>query len=143
MSTRSPCFHIHVIGGLLFIISLLADLSHGDIGTASSYSPPYVPTECYGYDTSQFPKDKLFAAAGEEIWDGGAACGRLYLVRCIGAQLAGGCIEGAAIEIMIVNYAGATSAATMRLSETAYGRIASNGRMGGGTIIIEFQQYVS
>ncbi|GAB2232516.1 hypothetical protein Droror1_Dr00011553 [Drosera rotundifolia] len=140
MSTRSPCFHIHVIGGLLFIISLLADLSHGDIGTASCYSPPYVPTLCYGFDTSQFPTDRLFAEAGEEIWDNGAACGRLYLVRCIGARLAGGCIEGAAIEVMIVDYAGARSNETMRLSETAYKMIASTGTLGGGIIIIELEQ---
>ncbi|KAL9257184.1 EG45-like domain containing protein-like protein [Drosera capensis] len=139
MSTKSPCFHIQVIGGLLFIISMLADLSHGDIGTASSYSPPYVPTACYGYDTSQFPTDNLFAAAGEEIWNNGAACGTLYLVRCISAEIAGGCIKGAAIEIMIVDNAVATKSVTMKLSETAYGMIASDG-LGGGIINIEFEQ---
>nr|GEY93211.1 RNA-directed DNA polymerase, eukaryota, reverse transcriptase zinc-binding domain protein [Tanacetum cinerariifolium] len=30
---------------------------------------------CYGYDSSQFPSKNLFAAAGDRIWDNGAACG--------------------------------------------------------------------
>ncbi|KAF3966449.1 hypothetical protein CMV_009449 [Castanea mollissima] len=53
---------------------------HGDVGTAAHYSPPYLPTTCYGSDTSEFPSSNLFAVAGDGIWDNGAACGRQYLL---------------------------------------------------------------
>ncbi|KAJ4950680.1 hypothetical protein NE237_027512 [Protea cynaroides] len=55
----------------------------GDIGTATSYDPPYIPTKCKGYDQGQFPEDGLFAAASNGIWDNGAACNRRYQLRCI------------------------------------------------------------
>ncbi|KAA8525366.1 hypothetical protein F0562_007216 [Nyssa sinensis] len=69
----------------LCIFALLFHASHGDVGTASHYSPPYLPTACFGNDPSQFPSSNLFATASEGIWDNGAACGRQYLVRCISA----------------------------------------------------------
>uniref|UniRef100_A0A7N2L7J4 Expansin-like EG45 domain-containing protein n=1 Tax=Quercus lobata TaxID=97700 RepID=A0A7N2L7J4_QUELO len=58
-----------------------------DVGTAALYSPPYSPTACYGSDASQFPSSNLFAAAGDGIWNNGAACGRLYLVRVHGEDV--------------------------------------------------------
>ncbi|XWS26233.1 hypothetical protein CRYUN_Cryun26dG0013900 [Craigia yunnanensis] len=57
----------------------------GDVGTASSYDPPYLPTKCGGYNEDQFPPDALFAAVGDGLWDNGASCGRKYRIRCISA----------------------------------------------------------
>eukprot|EP01018_Ginkgo_biloba_P035625 Gb_34549 [translate_table: standard] len=62
---------------------LLFDLSVGDVGTARSYSPPYVPSYCYGYNEDQFPAGNLFAAVSDAIWDNKAACGRQYRIRCL------------------------------------------------------------
>ncbi|KAL5559327.1 hypothetical protein UlMin_035538 [Ulmus minor] len=55
----------------------------GDVGTASSYDPPYLPTKCKGYDPEQFPEDGYFVAVSDGLWDNGAACGRRYQMRCI------------------------------------------------------------
>ncbi|KAL5698046.1 hypothetical protein ACHQM5_029133 [Ranunculus cassubicifolius] len=55
----------------------------GDIGTATSYDPPYIPTRCRGNNPDQFPEGGLFVAASNGIWDNGAACGRRYRMRCI------------------------------------------------------------
>ncbi|KAJ9163151.1 hypothetical protein P3X46_022850 [Hevea brasiliensis] len=127
----------------LLIISLLLSSSHGDVGTAAQYSPPYLPTTCFGNDASQFPSNNLFAAAGNGIWDNGASCGREYLVRCISATVAGSCQPGQTIQIKIVDYALSTttppsaSGTTIVLSETAFGNIANSSAT---SINIEFQQ---
>ncbi|XP_024968505.1 EG45-like domain containing protein [Cynara cardunculus var. scolymus] len=113
-----------------------------EVGTASMYNPPYTPSACYGNDASQFPSSNLFAAAGEGIWDNGAACGRQYLVRCISAVIPRTCIPGQTIQVKIIDRA-KTSASrptsmgtTMVLSDTAFGTIANQ----ISSINIEFQQ---
>ncbi|KAK9947628.1 hypothetical protein M0R45_003243 [Rubus argutus] len=130
----------------LFVVLLFPQLFHtsnGDVGTAAQYSPPYLPTECYGSDSSQFPSSNLFAAAGDGIWDNGASCGRQYLVRCISAAITGTCIPDTTIQIRIVNYAASVASqpsaggTTMVLSQTAFAAIANST---ASSINIEFQQ---
>ncbi|KAK3025737.1 hypothetical protein RJ639_042506 [Escallonia herrerae] len=112
----------------LFVFVELFHLTRADVGTAAQYSPPYLPTACYGNDQSQFPASNLFAAAGEGIWDNGASCGRQYLVRCISATTPNTCIQGQTIQIRIVDHVTKPASAdgtTMVLSETAFGTIAN------------------
>ncbi|GMY29327.1 EG45-like domain containing protein isoform X1 [Fagus crenata] len=72
----------------LFLLCLCFDIlgALGDVGTARFYSPPYLPTKCYGDDPDQFPSDGYFAAVSDGIWDNGAACGRRYRMRCISGR---------------------------------------------------------
>ncbi|KAL3745069.1 hypothetical protein ACJRO7_014217 [Eucalyptus globulus] len=139
-----PCFLLV----LASTISEIAFMARGDVGTASHYTPPYQPTECYGGDPSQFPSSNLFAAAGDGVWDNGAACGRQYLVRCISASKSGTCIPERTIQIKIVDYALSSSSAavaskqsvtgaTLVLSQTAFGAIANSSV---DSINVEFQQ---
>ncbi|GAB4836894.1 hypothetical protein Ancab_001805 [Ancistrocladus abbreviatus] len=127
---------------LLSLFFVLFAVSHADIGTAAHYSPPYLPTACYGSDPSQFPSNNLFAAAGDGIWDNGAACGRQYLVRCISAAEPKACFFGD-IRVKIVDQVASavsppsTGGATMVLSTTAYGAIA---RLSVTSIDIEFTE---
>ncbi|XP_059638048.1 EG45-like domain containing protein [Cornus florida] len=126
----------------IFIVTVLFNSScHGDVGTTAQYSPPYLPTACYGNDPSQFPSSNLFGAAGEGIWDNGASCGRQYLVRCISATQPRTCFADQTIQIKIVDYAptqpSSTSTTTMVLSQTAFGTIANSS---AHFINIEFQQ---
>ncbi|KAK4770023.1 hypothetical protein SAY87_030555 [Trapa incisa] len=115
---------------LLLILYLSATLARGDVGRAAYYSPPYIPTACNGIDPSQFPSNNLFAAAGEGIWDNGAACGRRYLVRCISATVFGTCKLGQTIQVTIVDRAyravsrPSSNDATIVLSTTAFENIA-------------------
>ncbi|KAL5572750.1 hypothetical protein UlMin_022347 [Ulmus minor] len=127
----------------ILIISKLLHSSNGDVGTGAQYSPPYLPTACYGRDSSQFPSSNLFAAAGDGIWDNGASCGRQYQVRCISAAQPGTCVPDTTILIKIVDYAAtavslpSAPGTTMVLSQTAFAAIANSTAT---SINIEFQQ---
>ncbi|GJT26950.1 EG45-like domain containing protein, partial [Tanacetum coccineum] len=102
-------------------------------------------TVCYGNDTSKFPSDSLFAAAGDGIWDNGAACGRKYLVKCISGTEPGACVSDEVIQVTIVDYANTSGpsnyhgSSTMVLSATAFGLIANST---ADTISIEFKQKI-
>ncbi|KAL3745065.1 hypothetical protein ACJRO7_014213 [Eucalyptus globulus] len=145
---RSLPAHLHPCLLLVLTSAFFAFMARGDVGTASYYSPPYQPTECYGGEPSQFPSSDLFAAAGDGVWDNGAACGRQYLVRCISASKSGTCIPERTIQIKIVDYAlSSTSAAaafkqsvtgaTLVLSQTAFRTIANPCV---ASVNVEFQQ---
>ncbi|KAF9662164.1 hypothetical protein SADUNF_Sadunf18G0024800 [Salix dunnii] len=128
---------------LSLLLATLFHLSHGDVGTSAHYRPPYLPTACYGNSLSQFPSSNMFAAAGEGIWDNGAACGRQYLVRCISAAVPRACRPDQIIQVRIVDRAQtsrsrpSSNGATVVLSSTAFGTIADpSARL----INVEFQQ---
>ncbi|XP_059658088.1 EG45-like domain containing protein [Cornus florida] len=127
----------------LFLFAQFFHASLCDIGTTSHYNPPYIPTACNGNDPSQFPTTNLFAAAGEGIWDNGAACGRQYLVRCISAANPRSCKPNQTIQVKIVDRAQTSvsrpfrAATTMVLSSTAYAAISDGS---SPSVNIEFQQ---
>ncbi|XP_078428867.1 EG45-like domain containing protein [Wolffia australiana] len=117
------------IKAFALLVSLLLCLhrSAADVGTASSYRPPYLPTACYGGDSSQFPADNLFAAAGDGIWDNGAACGRWYRIRCLSSAVARACAAGQpAVLVKIVDRAVNLGGVTMVLSLAAFGAITNS-----------------
>ncbi|KAF8370229.1 hypothetical protein HHK36_031734 [Tetracentron sinense] len=72
-----------VIAVVLGLLCNCVALVLGDVGTATSYAPPYTPTKCSGNRQDQFPPGNLFVALSEGLWDNGAACGRRYRLRCI------------------------------------------------------------
>ncbi|KAI9084087.1 hypothetical protein K1719_033943 [Acacia pycnantha] len=41
----------------------------GDVGSANSYEPPYIPTACDGSNRGQFPPGNLFAVVSEGLVD--------------------------------------------------------------------------
>lgn len=131
--------HIELSGRCIGSQELRADVSR------FSMCPWCTATACHGSDPSQFPSSNLFGAAGDGIWDNGAACGRQYLVRCISASVAGTCIPSQTIQVRILDRA-ATSVsrpsrqgATIVLSTTAFGSIANPSAT---SINVEFQQWV-
>ncbi|CAA3002864.1 Hypothetical predicted protein [Olea europaea subsp. europaea] len=93
--------------------------------------------------SAAFPSSNLFAAAGEGIWDNGAACGRQYLVRCISAAVPNTCIPGQTIQVKIVDRAQTSvsrptrEGVTIVLSNTAFGTI---GNPPATSMNIEIQQ---
>ncbi|KAF9617456.1 hypothetical protein IFM89_036417 [Coptis chinensis] len=136
--------HLLLLQWLLFLsFAELFHVSHGDVGTAAKYSPPYLPTACYGSDASLVPSNAMFASASEGIWNNGAACGRQYLVRCLSAAEPRTCVEGQTIQIRIVDRASTSlsrpsnAGATMVLTDTAFAMIAA---ASASVINIEFSQ---
>lgn len=100
-------------------------------------------TACYGNSSSQFPSSNLFAAAGEGIWDNGAACGRQYLVRCISAAVPRTCLPDQMVQVRIVDRAQtsrsgpSSDGVTIVLATPAFGTIADPS---APSINVEFQQ---
>ncbi|XP_058785796.1 EG45-like domain containing protein 2 [Vicia villosa] len=134
-------FFQHLI--IILFSSLFTHFSQADVGTASHYGPPFLPTECFGGGASQFPPTNMFGSAGEGIWDNGAACGRRYEVRCISAAVPRTCIPGQTVQIKIVDRAQSsvsrpsTDHTSMVLSTAAFQVIAN---VSSSLINIEFQQ---
>ncbi|XP_050268539.1 EG45-like domain containing protein [Quercus robur] len=128
---------------LFVILAAFFCLSHADVGTAAQYKAPYLPTACYGNDSSQLPSSNLFASVNEDIWYFGAACARQYLVRCISAAQPGTCKPGQTVQVKIVDRALSSVSrpsqndATLVLSTTAFEMIANPS---ASFINIEFQQ---
>ncbi|KAK1709181.1 uncharacterized protein CLUP02_04202 [Colletotrichum lupini] len=124
------------------LLSILAPLASADVGTAGSWSVPYLPTRCNGNSRDQFPPKDLFVSVGDGLWDNGAACGRQYLVRCI-SSLPRACKSGT-IQVKVVDFSnnpvGKKSAdATMHLSTKAWAEIVDTSK-GANKVNIEFQQ---
>ncbi|CAN6162949.1 unnamed protein product [Urochloa humidicola] len=57
----------------------LVSASLADQGTATYYTV-YTPSACYGFQD----EGTMIAAASDSLWNGGAACGRMYTVSCAG-----------------------------------------------------------
>ncbi|PKA53770.1 EG45-like domain containing protein [Apostasia shenzhenica] len=129
-SRRHRCWRDRRLLSFFFLL-LAFRRSAGEVGTAASYRPPYLPTECYGDDPSQIPDNSAFAAAGPGIWDNGAACGRRYLVLCISSATPGACIDGATVEVVVLDRAAGVRSlptrvgTTLALSQAAFQAIAN------------------
>lgn len=113
---------------LLFLSFLqLVDLVMADIGTASSYSPPYTPTRCGGNRRDQFPEGNLFVAVSEGLWDNGAACGRRYRLRCISGS--NNPCRGGTVDVRVVDFCRRSPCpATILMSNDAFATISSSPR---------------
>lgn len=108
-----------------------------------------VATECYRDDPSQLPPGNLFAAAGGDLWNNGAACGRVYAVRCVAASpsVPSSCGSDGLIQVKIIDNAlsanssaaahkQSVTGATLVLSEEAFVLIA---KPFADSVAIEFQ----
>ncbi|XP_078177192.1 EG45-like domain containing protein [Carex rostrata] len=110
---------------LLAIISLLVlskeiILVRGDLATAASYGPPYIPTQCNGNSQDQFPPNNMFAAVSTALWDDGAACGRNYIVRCLSGTGNRPCKQGNIVVQVVDKCPQDPCRATLLLSKDAF-----------------------
>ncbi|XP_076919369.1 EG45-like domain containing protein 2 [Bidens hawaiensis] len=130
---------------IFFLLLTFPQPIYGKIGTSVQYGPPFAPTACYGNDLSQFSSGTLFAAAGDEIWDNGAACGRRYMLECISAPLPGTWIvPGRVIQVKIIDRARMTVSpaskdrTTIVLSDFVFALIANTTAT---DIFIDYKEY--
>ncbi|PWA77040.1 rlpA-like double-psi beta-barrel domain-containing protein [Artemisia annua] len=108
----------------------------GDIGTATSYNPPYTPTKCNGNQPDQFPSGNLFVSVSEGLWDNGAACGRRYRLKCLSGHNKP-CKDGT-IDVKVVDFCSRRPCpSTIVLSNDAFSAISKSQ---GGKINIEYVQ---
>ncbi|OWM77275.1 hypothetical protein CDL15_Pgr028912 [Punica granatum] len=118
-----------------FIISASADSN----GIATYYTPPYVPSACYGFDV----QGTMIAAASEALWKNGAACGKKFQVTCLSGTNQGvpmPCRGSGTVTVTIVDRCPAPGCrGTIDLSQEAFASIADPA---AGGIHISYQQYV-
>ncbi|OAY31864.1 EG45-like domain containing protein [Manihot esculenta] len=116
------------------MLGWLASIAYAAEGTATFYTPPYVPSSCYGFED----KGVMIAAASDAIWDNRAACGRRYSVRCTGAtnQVPQPC-RGGSVIVTVVDYCPPGCRGTIDLSQEAFSQIADPN---AGNIKIEYTQ---
>ncbi|KAK1425960.1 hypothetical protein QVD17_14627 [Tagetes erecta] len=104
-------FHVFVTAGV-----------KADVGTATSYDPPYTPTKCNGNEAGQFPSGNLFISVSEGLWDNGAACGRRYRLKCLSGNRKP-CKDGT-IDVRVVDRCSKTPCpSTILLSNDAFSAI--------------------
>ncbi|XP_062165147.1 EG45-like domain containing protein [Alnus glutinosa] len=126
------------VRGLMMVVSMvicLTSVAYAAEGTATFYTPPYVPSSCYGYQNDGV----MIAAASDVIWGNRAACGRSYRVKCTGATNLGvpqPC-KGTSVVVKIVDYCPPGCQGTIDLSQEAFSMIVNPD---AGKIKIEYNQ---
>ncbi|CAL4966748.1 unnamed protein product [Urochloa decumbens] len=119
---------------LLAALFGLVSASLADQGTATYYTV-YTPSACYGFQD----EGTMIAAASDGLWDGGAACGRMYTVSCAGGTNAtpNPC-KGGSVTVKIVDRCPSPGCqATLDLSQEAFNAI---GNLDAGKILINYNQ---
>ncbi|CAN6193327.1 unnamed protein product [Urochloa humidicola] len=112
----------------------LVSASLADQGTATYYTV-YTPSACYGFQD----EGTMIAAASDSLWNGGAACGRMYTVSCAGGTNAtpNPC-KGGSVTVKIVDRCPSPGCqATLDLSQEAFNAI---GNLDAGKILINYNQ---
>ncbi|KAK1551330.1 hypothetical protein Q3G72_034014 [Acer saccharum] len=129
---------IHQRGALLvmgFAITCFVSVALAIPGTATYYTT-YVPSACYGFEDHGV----MIAAAGDALWQNGAACGRMYSVTCTGPTNQGvpqPC-RGGSVTVKIVDRCPSPGCqANIDLSEQAFSQIADTA---AGKINIDYTQ---
>ncbi|URE42096.1 EG45-like domain containing protein [Musa troglodytarum] len=148
------------------LVGLICDVClltvSADVGTATSYDPPYLrktffffffffffflhglvytraATKCPGYTEDQLPENGLFVAAGNGVWDNGAACGRKYQLRCL-SGLRRPCKDGS-IVVEVVDFCRLSPCpSTFVLSNRAFDAVS---KIPNTKINVEYAQYES
>ncbi|CAA7407588.1 unnamed protein product [Spirodela intermedia] len=116
-----------------FLLAGLLPVALAASGTATFYTPPYVPSACYGFQN----RGVMIAAASDAIWDNRAACGRRYRVTCRGPTNQGVLqpCTGRSVDVTIVDYCPAGCQGTIDLSQEAFAAIANPD---AGKILIDY-----
>ncbi|XP_015387189.2 EG45-like domain containing protein [Citrus sinensis] len=119
------------------VMSFHSSASAQNYGTATYYTPPYMPSACYGFAD----QGVMIAAASEAIWNGGGACGQYYQVTCVSGTNAGTpypCQGSSSVVVKIVDLCPAGSCrGTIDLSQEAFASVADTA---SGVINISYQQ---
>ncbi|KAJ4839602.1 hypothetical protein Tsubulata_040521 [Turnera subulata] len=92
--------------------------------TATYYTPPYVPSACYGYED----QGVMIAAASDAFYKNGEACGKYYQVTCVSGTNKGTpnpCLGSGTAVVKIVDHCPPNSCrGTIDLSQEAFASIA-------------------
>ncbi|XP_035843833.1 EG45-like domain containing protein [Helianthus annuus] len=127
---------IRIYASILVVMSLLS-LGSSETGIGTINNPPYLPSACYGFQD----QGVMIAAVNQDLWQGGAACGKNFQVTCTGATNQGvphPCTDTPTVTVMITDFCPPPGCkGDLDLSHEAFSTIADP-RAGG--IKISYQQ---
>ncbi len=117
------------------LVACLTSVAHAIAGQATFYTPPYVPSSCYGFQD----RGVMIAAANNGLFGNGAACGRRYRVTCISGTNQGvprPC-RGNSVVVTVVDRCPGCNSDQIDLSQEAFAIIADPN---AGRINIDYTQ---
>ncbi|XP_071729981.1 EG45-like domain containing protein [Rutidosis leptorrhynchoides] len=127
---------LRIYSGILVIMSLLS-IGSSDNGIGTINDPPYLPSACFGYQDMGV----MIAAANEDLYQGGAVCGKYFQVTCTGGTNLGTphpCTSTPTITVMITDLCPPPGCqGNLDLSEESFSMIADPN---AGGIQISYQQ---
>ncbi|CAL1358559.1 unnamed protein product [Linum trigynum] len=114
---------------VLLVVAFVPSPASAIAGTATFYTT-YVPSACYGFED----QGVMIAAVSDPLWNNGAACGRMYNVRCTGPR---NCKAGSVTVRVVDRCPSPGCQVTLDLSQEAFTQIADPDV---GRINIEYNQ---
>ncbi|KAK9273012.1 hypothetical protein L1049_017819 [Liquidambar formosana] len=101
------------------------------------FSPLCAASACFGNED----EGVMIAAASDEFWDNGGACGKMYQVKCLSGTNQGTpfpCQGSDSVVVKIIDHCPSGCRGTIDLSQEAFASIADSN---AGVINISFHQY--
>ncbi|KAJ0942361.1 putative rlpA-like protein, double-psi beta-barrel [Helianthus annuus] len=108
---------------LIAMVACLTSVAHAIAGQATFYTPPYVPSSCYGFQN----RGVMILAANRGLFNNRAACGTRYRVRCTSGTRAGvpqPC-TGRSVDVTVVDLCPGCNPNQVDLSREAFQVIAN------------------
>ncbi|KAJ0030859.1 hypothetical protein Pint_12593 [Pistacia integerrima] len=118
----------------LLILSFYSTALAQTSGIATFYTPPYMPSACYGYED----QGVMIAAASDAFWNGGAACGQYYQVTCVSGTNAGVPFPCQGSQSVVDHCPPGSCRGTIDLSQEAYASVADTA---SGAINVYYQHF--
>ncbi|KAL8222974.1 hypothetical protein R6Q57_020373 [Mikania cordata] len=120
---------------LIAMAACLTSVAHAIAGQATFYTPPYVPSSCFGFED----RGVMILAANSGLFNNRAACGTRYRVTCVSGTNAGvprPC-TGNSVDVTVVDLCPGCAANQVDLSREAFAVIANTD---AGRINIEYNR---
>ncbi|KAM0013494.1 putative EG45-like domain containing protein, plant [Helianthus debilis subsp. tardiflorus] len=119
---------------LIAMVACLTSVAHAIAGQATFYTPPYVPSSCFGFED----RGVMILAANSGLFNNRAACGTRYRVTCTGATnaVAQPC-TGRSVDVTVVDLCPGCAGNQVDLSQEAFAVIANTN---AGKINIEYNR---
>ncbi|KAJ9550750.1 hypothetical protein OSB04_014795 [Centaurea solstitialis] len=117
------------------MVACLTSVAHAIAGQATFYTPPYVPSSCFGFED----RGVMILAANSGLFNNRAACGQRYRVSCTGPTNAGvpqPC-TGRSVDVTVVDLCPGCAGNQVDLSQEAFAVIANTD---AGRINIEYNR---
>ncbi|MFS7917872.1 putative rlpA-like protein, double-psi beta-barrel [Helianthus anomalus] len=119
---------------LIAMVACLTSVAHAIAGQATFYTPPYVPSSCFGFED----RGVMILAANSGLFNNRAACGTRYRVTCTGGTnaVAQPC-TGRSVDVTVVDLCPGCAGNQVDLSQEAFAVIANTD---AGRINIEYNR---